>query len=498
MATTMNDSIGTIKVRKTERGFPGFIEDIRAALQSGKQIRFDGLTTLSEDQTGPAWELLRQLGGYYDSSGSRMRQRGVEQIKIPRGEIGISGFVRNMKNALSARNRVELIGWGDESGNRDDDQTILARRIINKEQPRAEMGDTAGVLRVIPDLDYHDWQGWVDARARGNTLLALDGTDITDIISLAATHQGIHPPEIISIEEMTRKFINRMKDGKLPEWARPWTDAILMRPRNPHRRRYGFNAFHLAQTAEERGFGSPVWVTRTWAEKNGHPVMRGERGVGLFSAFENEYGEIIFAWQNTVFNLWQCRGIEKRGVERETLDLPKAETIIEEYPKRENLKVQTAYLEDRAFYGMYLTGSHPPSFDDRVVVPPRSRFPDESQYFVTMFHEFAHSTKHPSRLDRPSHEERGDPIYSFEELIAQMTASLLAVETGLEFKGDWVENSARYLQGWVMKLENDPSILWKAMPKAQRAFDYILNRDDAVAKAHKRAEEKYGVNSAWE
>ena len=279
----------------------------------------------------------------------------------------------------------------------------------------------------------------------------------------------------------------------MPPWARPWKDAILMRPRNPYGRRYGFNAFHLAQIAEERGFGSPVWVTREWAERNGHPVKRRERGVGLFSAFENRDGNMIFAPRHTVFNLWQCRGVVKKGVVKEMLDLPKAETIIEEYPKREGLDFKTAYLGDRASYKFYLRQDHSRSLDlnDFIEIPPRSRFLNESEYFTTIFHEFAHSTAHPIRLDRHSHQELGDPIYSFEELIAQMTASLLAIETGLEFKGEWVSNSAAYLKSWLGKFKNDPSMLWEAMPKAQRAFNYILDRQDEVAKARERSQEKY-------
>jgi antirestriction protein ArdC len=58
-----------------------------------------------------------------------------------------------------------------------------------------------------------------------------------------------------------------------------------------------------------------------------------------------------------------------------------------------------------------------------------------AEYYSTLFHEFAHSTGHPSRLKREGISEAhffGDAVYSREELVAEMGAAFLCGHTGIE------------------------------------------------------------------
>jgi antirestriction protein ArdC len=98
-------------------------------------------------------------------------------------------------------------------------------------------------------------------------------------------------------------------------------------------------------------------------------------------------------------------------------------------------------------------------------------------YHSTAFHEAAHSTGHKSRLDRHSLQEEagsvwfGSPVYSKEELVAELTASFLCDAAGIT---NTQEHSAAYLENWLGVIRKDGKFLVQASTKAQHAADFIL------------------------
>ena len=56
-----------------------------------------------------------------------------------------------------------------------------------------------------------------------------------------------------------------------------------------------------------------------------------------------------------------------------------------------------------------------------------------------------------------------------------MTAAFLCGESGILLAT--VKNSVAYLQSWSAKLKEDPKMVVNAAAAAQRAADYILNRE---------------------
>jgi antirestriction protein ArdC len=60
-----------------------------------------------------------------------------------------------------------------------------------------------------------------------------------------------------------------------------------------------------------------------------------------------------------------------------------------------------------------------------------------------------------------------------EELIAECGASFLCGHAGIV--NTTIENSASYIQGWLMALKNDKTLLVHAAAQAQRSTDYIMN-----------------------
>ena len=91
-----------------------------------------------------------------------------------------------------------------------------------------------------------------------------------------------------------------------------------------------------------------------------------------------------------------------------------------------------------------------------------------------------HSTGHVSRLNRLTDTAAfGNEDYSKEELIAELGASFLRAETGINADSQ-MERSAAYIQSWIQVLKNDTKMIVQAAGKSQKATDYILNKLDVA------------------
>jgi antirestriction protein ArdC len=103
-------------------------------------------------------------------------------------------------------------------------------------------------------------------------------------------------------------------------------------------------------------------------------------------------------------------------------------------------------------------------------------------YYGTLFHELAHSTGHEKRLARPG-VTGGNTFYSKgygkEELVAELTAVMLAGECGLDVD---VKNHAAYVAGWLKNIKEDRSILVKAASQASKAAEYIMGNNLTIDK----------------
>jgi antirestriction protein ArdC len=73
----------------------------------------------------------------------------------------------------------------------------------------------------------------------------------------------------------------------------------------------------------------------------------------------------------------------------------------------------------------------------------------------------------------------GSESYSKEELVAEIGASFLMAETGIEVD-DSKNNSAAYIKGWLDRLRGDSKFVVFAAAKAQHAVDHILDRKDGT------------------
>ena len=273
--------------------------------------------------------------------------------------------------------------------------------------------------------------------------------------------------------EVTGRITSALERGTVP-WRVPWRARGHRNARSgrPYR---GINTLVLAMTALERGWDDPRWLTYRQAEAAGGHVRRGEHGtrVVLWKWIERKESADAETPERypllrlfTVFNVVQCEGIDlPTGGAPESPDpIEQAEAIVAGYSGGPTLHwdAESAY---------YLPAR------DEVHLPPRAAFPDAHGYYATLFHELAHATGHPRRLDREGYQAAarfGSERYSREELVAEFAAAFLGSEAGID--PSRVEQSAAYIASWLKALRDDRRLAVVAAAQAQRAADHILGR----------------------
>jgi antirestriction protein ArdC len=274
-------------------------------------------------------------------------------------------------------------------------------------------------------------------------------------------------------EVVNRRIMELLEQGTVP-WRKPWNSESNMPKNMVSKKDYrGMNVFMLACMP----YSSPYWMTfKQCVDKGGH-VIKGSKSTPVIfwkwldrndtaTDTETANGRIPMLRFYSVFNLEQTEGIEApqtTEIINTFTPIERAEQIIAGMP----CKPLIQHMGNRACY-------NPRS--DTVTLPPQSAFQSPEEYYSTAFHELTHSTMAENRLNHraTSHVHTfGDEEYTKEELIAECGASFLCGHAGIV--NTTIENSASYIQGWLMALKNDKTLLVHAAAQAQRSTDYIMN-----------------------
>jgi len=283
-------------------------------------------------------------------------------------------------------------------------------------------------------------------------------------------------------EIVTERIVKLLEQGIVP-WRRPWTSTGL--PRNlvskkPYR---GVNFFLLSASK----YVSPYWLTMRQANELGGHIRKGEESTAIvFWKIEDakaipEHLEAEETNPKTrrrfllrfyrVWNLEQC-------------ELP--QSVLDKLPKVETHQHDPIEAVEKIIAGM----PNPPEIvrggskayysplTDRITLPPRELFISAEEEAATETHELLHSSGHVKRLAREGICEAapfGSPVYSKEELCAELGAAFLCAEAGIS--NAVLANQAAYVAGWLNKLRDDRKLLIHAAAQAQHAADFILNRN---------------------
>ena len=154
--------------------------------------------------------------------------------------------------------------------------------------------------------------------------------------------------------------------------------------------------------------------------------------------------------------------IPESGFEADT----KADEIIRNFLTLEGIRLEQE-PSNKAYYC--------PS-SDTIHMPMAGQFHDKSEYYGTLLHECAHATGAASRLDREGIRDVnfGSDPYAKEELISELTSSILLNTIGLSTEG-CMQNTAAYIYGWMQQLKEDPKLIVSACSHASRAANFILD-----------------------
>ena len=280
-------------------------------------------------------------------------------------------------------------------------------------------------------------------------------------------------------EIITERIIQQLESGVVP-WRKPWktqgnvpTNFVTKKPYR------GINVILLSMTA----YTSQYWLTFNQVKQLGGSIKKGQqseiviywnwvepKSYKAVAGTESEAGEMhqekvpllryyrVFNLEQTTIEVPQCPKNEPLPI------LDRCEGVISAMPNKPDIK----HVGNIACYCPGL---------DLVKMPKRDSFFSIEKYYSTLFHELGHSTGHLSRLNRKevaTVSRFGGDDYSKEELVAEFTAAFLCGITGIE--QETINNSSAYIESWLKALKQDKKLLVCASTQAQKASDYILNK----------------------
>ena len=270
-------------------------------------------------------------------------------------------------------------------------------------------------------------------------------------------------------KEVTDSIIQQLENGATP-WIKPWkvdnTADKNMISQKPYQ---GINRLILGLSSMIQGYNAPVWASFKQWQSLGVNVRKGEHGTKIvfFSPVvkkdKSTGDESIYNCLKTyyVFNASQVDGV--------TITAPTAtdkpfNAIIEAEQRIAKTGAIITHGGDSAFYA--------PSVD-KINLPNKSAFDNESSYYATAFHELTHWTGAESRCNRNLKGKFGNPDYAFEELVAELGAAFLCQDYRIQ--GEL--RHAGYIGNWLKVLKDDSKAIFKASALAQKAADHINGLD---------------------
>ncbi len=268
---------------------------------------------------------------------------------------------------------------------------------------------------------------------------------------------------------VTERIVAQLEKGIVP-WRKPWTDAGMPRNLVSGKAYRGLNLILLSML----GYEQNLFLTFKQVNDLGGKVKRDEQGhmVTFWKQPEKkEAGEEVVEDAERrksilryymVFNISQCELPDKYQLpEIEPMANLASEAVYEDMPNKPAIR----FKEQQAYYN---------PLQDFINMPKQKSFESNDAYYATLFHELMHSTGHYSRCNRRDlieMSEFGSDAYSNEELTAEIGACYLAQLTGISSQ---FEQSAAYIQNWILKLKFDKRLIFTAAGNAQKGVDYIL------------------------
>lgn len=321
-----------------------------------------------------------------------------------------------------------------------------------------------------------------------------------------------------ALQRFAEMLIKRMEEMQ-KDWHQGWIGGGSMfgLPQNISGRTYeGSNAFLLFLHTAENGYKAPVYMTFGQLHKEGAQVLKGEKAVPVFKwgfsikdkdgkkVTEEEFHNMTddekkecnrrpFLKIYPEFNIDQTNMAE---VNKEKYD-----AVVSQFRKTDVPTITDGMYVNKAIdrmmekqewvckiqYDKEEKGAYYNPAKDIVVLPTKAQFrihPDDpeecfkdgQEYYGTALHEMAHSTGHPSRLDRLKPAAFGSPEYAKEELVAELTSAMVGNTLGFDRRIS--DNNVAYLQNWTSALRKEPKFIVSVMADVNKASRIIIENID--------------------
>jgi antirestriction protein ArdC len=306
-----------------------------------------------------------------------------------------------------------------------------------------------------------------------------------------------------AVDKVLSVMLEAIKGGQVP-WRKPFKDdprlAGAALPRNPKTKHIysGTNRLVLRFMADLKGYEDGRWMTYNQASDMGGQVRKGEKGTFILvpkiipvkdkdgkPALDAKGNKKTFVKFDAiaVFNVSQIDGLDLPDDVKNTdlqakTPLQAQEFVLARYLKSmealglEIPKIRYTYVGE---YGSHSSSPNWSPNSDVITLPTLEQFNSPDEIFDTLMHELAHSTGHPSRLDRSALTKdygNSDGVSrAKEELIAEISSALFQQMFGITSN---LDNSAAYVQSWLKRLQNNPEEVINATKEAQKVVDYML------------------------
>lgn len=321
-----------------------------------------------------------------------------------------------------------------------------------------------------------------------------------------------------ALQRFAEMLIKRMEEMQ-KDWHKGWIGGGSMfgLPQNISGRTYeGSNAFLLFLHTASNGYKAPVYMTYGQLHKEGAHVLKGEKAVPVFKwgfSIKDKDGKKV-----TEEEFHNMTDDEKKECNRRPflkiypefnidqtnmseVNKEKYDAVVSQFRKTDVPTITDGMYVNKAIdrmmekqewvckiqYDKEEKGAYYNPAKDIVVLPTKAQFrihPDDpeecfkdgQEYYGTALHEMAHSTGHPSRLDRLKPAAFGSPEYAKEELVAELTSAMVGNTLGFDRRIS--DNNVAYLQNWTSALRKEPKFIVSVMSDVNKASRIIIENID--------------------
>ncbi len=278
-------------------------------------------------------------------------------------------------------------------------------------------------------------------------------------------------------------FLKKLLDKKINQanLDKPWFSGNVLACNYFSKRKYdlwGINSFILQLVQQNEGYKFNKWATFKQIADNGYKLKKGSEGVMVIfykiltysKENENNIVETVskpflrYSYVFNIDNIVNSDGISLGEINSfDKVIFPLPFTFSDTCPQIHEIDSSKAYYTP---------------IEDKIILPFRSNFKNQSYFFHTLIHELCHATGLKNRTGRVERINNlklsNNDAYALEEVIADLSASYVSSFLALEQDSELLLiNSKIYIESWANMIN--------AFNSQNRNFSYFIFRESSKA-----------------